>query len=158
MIYFIGTSEKIKIGYAVNSLNRLNEMKRDNPENLILYLSLPGTRIDENHFHQKFLQYHIRNEWFENRDILKKFIDEQNSMPIQISKIKRKKHSTKLGLLRTYEGYSLQMIADKLGIKPPSIWERELKFEEDLISIKSLKEYCNVLNYDVEINFKKRIL
>lgn len=156
MIYFIGTPEKIKIGYAINPMQRLNLMKRDNPEDLILYLSLPGTKIEENNFHQKFLHYQIRNEWFEFKGELREFIHKHSNVPIPMSVTKRRKHSTQLGLLRTSEGYSLQMVADKLGMKPPTVWEKELKFEEDLISIKSLKEYCNALNYNVEIKFVKK--
>lgn len=156
MIYFIGTLEKIKIGYTLNPIKRLNDMKRDNPEKLVLYLSLPGTKIEENNFHQIFSKYQIRNEWFEFTGALKEFVDKHSNIPISMRETKRKKHSTQLGLLRTREGYSLQMVADKLGMKPPTIWEKELKFEDDLISIKSLKEYCNVLNYDVKISFIKK--
>lgn len=157
MIYFIGTTKKVKIGFSLNPTKRLSDIKRDNPEELFLYFVDEGDRTKEFNYHQKFKDYHIQNEWFSISGELKKFLDKNNKNIVKYSR-KRIKHFGELSKLRTKEGLTLQMLADKMGTKPASLWGIEIGFEKNATSLNSLKKYCDGLDYDVIITFEKRVL
>lgn len=78
MIYFIksGDNGPVKIGYAVNITDRMEQLQTANPEKLEVILSLPGTFHKEKEIHEQFKHNRLRGEWFEYSDDLKRYIDE----------------------------------------------------------------------------------
>lgn len=66
-VYFIGTvsADKVKIGWSKDSPERrLAQLQTGNGEQLHLYGAIPGTQRDERALHDKFLELHVRGEWF----------------------------------------------------------------------------------------------
>lgn len=73
-VYFIGNGGKVKIGISISPQARLKEMEVSNHGELKLLATLPGGRKRERELHRRFMQYHIRGEWFELVTPIKKFI------------------------------------------------------------------------------------
>lgn len=73
-VYFIGNGDKVKIGISVSPQARLKDMEVSNHGELKLLATIPGGRKRERELHRRFMQYHIRGEWFELVTPIKKFI------------------------------------------------------------------------------------
>lgn len=64
MVYFITSSDSVKIGFATSVRSRLAGLQVANPNRLELALSLQGTKELEDAMHEKFALCHIRGDWF----------------------------------------------------------------------------------------------
>ena len=67
MIYFIQVENNgpIKIGFTANQINqRLQSLQTSSPNKLDILGCIDGEIDREKLIHEKFKEYHIRNEWF----------------------------------------------------------------------------------------------
>ncbi|MBN6054537.1 GIY-YIG nuclease family protein, partial [Nonomuraea sp. RK-328] len=58
-VYFIGYTDRIKIGYSINPRIRFEVFRPDD-----VLLVLPGTMAHERALHELFKAHRIRGEWF----------------------------------------------------------------------------------------------
>lgn len=67
MVYFILNKENnhVKIGFSNNPDKRLGQLQTSCSHDLKLILSFYGDKDVEKYLHNKFKQFHIKNEWFE---------------------------------------------------------------------------------------------
>lgn len=81
LIYFIQNKEtkNIKIGYSVNTLNRLSSGQSFSAEDLILLVEIEGVTKDEKALHKRFSHLRIKREWFKPGQDLLEYIDEINN-------------------------------------------------------------------------------
>jgi hypothetical protein len=65
-IYFGASGDKLKIGYSVDPPSRIKHLDTGAPDGieLIGVIPAPRGRRDEAALHERFAQYHHRNEWF----------------------------------------------------------------------------------------------
>lgn len=66
-VYLIqsGDNGPVKIGVANSPSQRLAQLQTGNPEKLNLIMVIKGAGIDyEQRLHERFREYHIRDEWF----------------------------------------------------------------------------------------------
>lgn len=63
-VYFLGNSERIKIGFSVTPLQRTSGLRTMAPIDFEFCLIVKGTRIDEKRLHQRFSAYRKNGEWF----------------------------------------------------------------------------------------------
>lgn len=63
-IYFIRCRDMVKIGFSVNTTNRLNRIQSFCPYPLTLIASIRGTMADEAALHDRFSSYREHSEWF----------------------------------------------------------------------------------------------
>lgn len=75
-VYFIqNTNTKwIKIGWAINPMQRLKTLQTGSSDILNLIGYFPGRRQDEVRLHHRFMRYRQQGEWFENNDELLTYI------------------------------------------------------------------------------------
>ena len=73
-VYFIQNGDKVKIGISVSPQGRLREMSVGNHGELKILATLSGGRKRERELHRRFMQYHVKGEWFELVIPIKKFI------------------------------------------------------------------------------------
>lgn len=57
-------SDFVKIGWAVNVATRIYQMQTGSPEELVVIRLLHGTKADEIIIQNRFIQHHVRAEWF----------------------------------------------------------------------------------------------
>ena len=63
-VYFISAGDAIKIGFASVVTARLSALQISTHNNLTLLAQIPGTRLTEKEYHDRFEEYLIRGEWF----------------------------------------------------------------------------------------------
>lgn len=66
-IYFMGSAtfpDRIKIGFAMNPVERRLALEVGSPIDLMLLAFIPATRESELYFHKVFKKYRIKGEWF----------------------------------------------------------------------------------------------
>jgi len=73
-VYFIRTTEAIKIGYTKNTPSRFSNLQTSNPETLVFLGATRGTKEDERDLHQMFCHLQIRGEWFRVEEELLDYI------------------------------------------------------------------------------------
>lgn len=71
-VYFIGginrfgyPSGPIKVGYAADPVSRLVELQTGNPEKLVVWEVVLGSRDLEAHLHRQWCDLCVRGEWFD---------------------------------------------------------------------------------------------
>lgn len=69
-VYFIQHGEygPVKIGVAVDPLQRRRELQTGNPEQLHIRAMVPGAHDLEGQLHRRFAEWHIQGEWFGGGD------------------------------------------------------------------------------------------
>ena len=78
-VYFITCEAPefpIKIGIASNVERRIRGLQNALPFTVVLLKSMPGSRLDEQHIHNRFKHLRIRGEWFRRSQELFDFINE----------------------------------------------------------------------------------
>lgn len=72
MIYFIGNGRgQVKIGFSLRPFERLKMLQTASPDTLEILAMAPGREDKEKFYHEKYREYHINGEWFEQGDKLK---------------------------------------------------------------------------------------
>ena len=74
-VYFIKDSEYIKIGISTDVEKRLYGINTDNPHDIELLASFPGSRKIEKALHAAFGFCRLRNEWFHEAPQIYDFIE-----------------------------------------------------------------------------------
>lgn len=76
-VYFIEANqcEKIKIGFSLDPLTRLEELQSLSPDDLSLAGCFPGTKQTEQEIHRQFARFRSHGEWFQAHTDLSDFID-----------------------------------------------------------------------------------
>lgn len=149
MIYFIENIETkhIKIGFTTNVKERLGQLQTSSPHELRVLSICEGDDKYEKELHGKFNEFRVRGEWFMPDKELMNHI--KSLEPYQVIN-KRYNGITKL---RKDKKMSMEDVSKKLKITKQGVYEIEKRYEYDTISIKSLKEYLNVIGYDMNIVF-----
>lgn len=88
-IYFIRAGDKIKIGYSTRPLGRLKALQTSHPGKLELIGTRPGSREFETELHDRFIALHVRGEWFEAKQPLLRYIEENTPEGIAAAKARR---------------------------------------------------------------------
>ena len=73
-IYFVASSERVKIGFTSMVIPRLTQIKTSCPTPVYLVGLIPGTRGDEAELHERFAAARVRGEWFKPTKELVEFI------------------------------------------------------------------------------------
>lgn len=70
-IYFIvpASAVQVKIGWALQPLDRLKTLQTGHPSPLRIVALIPGTQDQEYLLHRVFAEHRIRGEWFSWRDL-----------------------------------------------------------------------------------------
>lgn len=159
MVYFIRSSDYIKIGYTDNPLNRISQIQVSNPDKLEVLLIIEGDLVFENEMHSMFSEDFHRGEWFRYSDTIKKFISDnlQNdlsyyygfkSADIDLNKQKLKN-------LRITNGYTLEEIGNRMGITKQAVLDTELREKDGSITLKKAEEYASCIGYQLSYSFHK---
>lgn len=76
-VYFIQAeeSQRIKIGFSENPIQRLASLSTSSSESLALLASFPATMADERELHKKFAHLRIRGEWFSTSPEIMAYIE-----------------------------------------------------------------------------------
>lgn len=74
IIYFVGFSRYVKIGFTTDIKSRLQCLQTACPERLIFYGSFKGTGAREKKLHAKFNGYRLQGEWFRFGEDIRKFV------------------------------------------------------------------------------------
>lgn len=76
-VYFVSAGPFVKIGYTLdNIMLRVRGIQTCNPNRVHLMAAIHGTRADEARFHDKFLDFWVRGEWFHLKPTLYREIGE----------------------------------------------------------------------------------
>jgi len=80
-VYFILAegADRVKIGIALNLLDRSSFIATSSPFPLTVLLTVPGGHNKEKEYHKRFAHLHAHGEWFLYKDELKEFIESQKS-------------------------------------------------------------------------------
>lgn len=84
MIYFVQAfpSRAIKIGFTHRNLDqRITEIQKNSPDDLLVLGCMYGSRNDEKALHERFRQWHLRDEWFQDADEIHEYI-KQNAIDL----------------------------------------------------------------------------
>lgn len=150
MLYFLKKDNLVKIGYSRNPAKRIQTIRDNSSSDIELLILTEGSITDEKHLHCKFKEYHSFKEWFILSDEIKEFIKTLESIELTHKK-KRSKFFGELTELRLKAGFTLQQMAERLGVKAPSLQDMERGYETNVIQLKTLKKYLNVIGYEVKI-------
>ena len=71
----------VKIGWSGNPLRRMETLLREDPGELRIIGSVPGTKMDERAIHARLAKYRLRGDWFRMEGEVVKYV---KSMPIII--------------------------------------------------------------------------
>jgi len=63
-VYFVAAGDLVKIGWAINPVDRLKQIQHISPIKLNLIKYFSGDRSVESSLHKKFAAYRKRGEWF----------------------------------------------------------------------------------------------
>lgn len=79
VVYFIGTyldpwKGRVKIGFTRALRQRLATLQTGSPEKLTVFATVPGTRHDEQRYHQRWKNYRLQGEWFRPCELIQKEI------------------------------------------------------------------------------------
>jgi len=96
-VYFIKSSDMVKIGFSTDVVNRLSNLKVGNPFGSRLVAAIPGTEDTEAYFHKMFAEYRSQGEWFRIDGLLKVML---KTMPGYVSLPERKANRPKTGGIR----------------------------------------------------------
>ena len=114
MIYVArsGSTDFVKIGFAVNVTERLDLLQCGNPLEIVLLRTMEGDRTTEAWLHFRFRALRHRSEWF-------RFCPEMLSVnpPCALSN----KPLTSLGEYLSNNGISFVCFAQKLGTSPETV-------------------------------------
>jgi hypothetical protein len=67
VIYFIGNDRgQVKIGYSLRPFERLKILQVSSPDKLEILALKPGDKNAERCFHEKYCNYRLEGEWFED--------------------------------------------------------------------------------------------
>lgn len=66
-VYFLRTSERIKIGFSTKPLSRYASLKTGMPTEVNSFAAIRGTMADEKRLHRVFAKYRLTGEWFSAR-------------------------------------------------------------------------------------------
>lgn len=76
VVYFVGTTCTVKIGYATDLCNRFSKLQTTSPIPLRLLGAMPGTMEDERALHERFVEQRTRGEWFWRNAAIDSYIKE----------------------------------------------------------------------------------
>jgi hypothetical protein len=82
-VYFIQDvqADAIKIGFSKNVSNRVAALQTSTTSPLKLLVCVPGGRKTEKELHEKFVQFHIRGEWFRSAPELLQYVETLRTLP-----------------------------------------------------------------------------
>lgn len=100
-IYFVRAGDFIKIGYSTRPLDRLKALQTSHPGKLELIGTRPGSREFETELHDHFIKLHVRGEWFQAKDPLLQYIEENTPEGIEAAKARRQYELDNLPIDRT---------------------------------------------------------
>lgn len=126
-IYFVQAEHggPIKIGYAINIIDRHKQLQVASPYKLIVLAHMKGGHLDENALHNRFAEYRLHGEWFLPCEELFEFIKNLPKFEIANGLIVDDSLPTLTDsntLWKLYEvGYNLQAIGSIFGVSKQRI-------------------------------------
>ena len=129
MIYFIGHTDYIKIGYTNDIKSRLSKLQVSCPIKLKVLGLVEGDRDEEKKYHNMFKSISCSGEWFEYNEELQSFIDKLNDNLLWEYGFK-KDESSPIGIIkqcRLEKKLSMEELAEKLGITKQAIYDMEIR-------------------------------
>jgi DNA-binding XRE family transcriptional regulator len=152
MVYFIENIETkhIKIGFTTDIKTRFSDLQISSPHELKILTMCEGDDKHEKELHKRFNESHYRGEWFTPD---KELLDYIKSFPPYVSKIKKYEGLTKL---RKEKKMTMESVGKKLKISKQAVHEIEKRYEYNTITIKCLKEYLDVIGYNMTIVFSPK--
>lgn len=159
MVYFIKCQEYIKIGYSNNPNDRISQLQTSIPYKLQVVSIIMGTMHDEKKLHKLFKEHHVRGEWFRvSIEILEYIESKKNLMwnygyddPDELDIYEL----NPLKALRVSRGFSMEDVAEKMGVTKQSYCEAENRCMQGRITIGTLAKYGRLLGGKLQIRFKQ---
>jgi DNA-binding XRE family transcriptional regulator len=151
MIYFIGSEYLIKIGFTDHIQERIDSFESDIPFDFEVFGIIEGDEIKEQYLHHVFKEFHVNREWF---TYCQPIIDYVHKHKIEVPvkrRIRHKRDFSDLKKIRLSAGYTMKSAAELLNWNPATVYKVECKYPNDALTLKTLKKYLSIFNYEVVI-------
>ena len=90
-VYMLKSNEFVKIGHSNNLCSRLETLKSSNPIQMDIISLFAGGKAEEAMLHDKFKQFHLRNEWFTYVEEIKQYCANFTPIPLDMARDKMAK-------------------------------------------------------------------